>query len=58
MLNAAAALSLLAPVSSCTEEIRVDIGSETGTYIEFASALTNGHIIRPLTVLLKFKWRI
>lgn len=43
MLNAAAALSLLAPVSSCTE-IRVDIGSETGTYIEFASALTKAPV--------------
>lgn len=39
MLNAAAALSLLASASSCTKT-RTDIGSGTGTYIEFASALT------------------
>lgn len=39
LLNAAAALSLLASASSCTKT-RTDIGSGTGTYIEFASALT------------------
>ena len=39
LLNAAAALSLLASASSCTKT-RIDIGSGTGTYIEFSSALT------------------
>lgn len=39
LLNAAATLSLLASVSSCTKT-RTDIGSGTGKYIEFASALT------------------
>ena len=39
LLNAAAALSLLASASSCTKT-RTDIGSGTGKYIEFASILT------------------
>ena len=43
LLNAAAALSLLASASSCTKT-RTDIGSGTGTYIEFASALTKAPV--------------
>ena len=46
LLNAAAALSLLASASSCTKT-RTDIGPETGTYIEFASALTKTTVESP-----------
>lgn len=46
LLNAAAALSLLASASSCTKT-RTDIGPETGTYIEFASALTRTTVESP-----------
>ena len=46
LLNAAATLSLLASVSSCTKT-RTDIGSGTGKYIEFASALTRATVESP-----------
>lgn len=46
LLNAAATLSLLASVSSCTKT-RTDIGSGTGTYIEFASILTRTTVESP-----------
>ena len=46
LLNAAAALSLLASASSCTKT-RTDIGSGTGTYIEFSSALTKTPVNTP-----------
>lgn len=46
LLNAAASLSLLASASSCTKT-RTDIGPETGTYIEFASALTKTPVNTP-----------
>ena len=46
LLNAAAALSLLTSASSCTKT-RTDIGSGTGTYIEFASVLTKTPVNTP-----------
>lgn len=46
LLNAAAALSLLASASSCTKT-RTDIGPGTGTYIEFASILTRTTVESP-----------